>query len=103
MRATCCFNTEGAEDSEKSCRGAARCAPACPAVSAPIRKESKFGGFGEVEIMNFHGWDDHFEGFFGGGADGRRHGFDVLEKLDERLVKPEIADGPGDFAVFDQE
>src|SRR5258708_26176146 len=65
--------------------------------------ESEFGGFGEVEIVDFHGGNDHFEGFFGGGADGGRHGFDVFEELNERLVKTKVADGGCDFAVFHQE
>jgi hypothetical protein len=30
----------------------------------------ELGGFGEVEVVDFPGEDDHFEGFFGGGARG---------------------------------
>jgi hypothetical protein len=31
----------------------------------------EFGDFGEVEVVDFHGGDDHLEGFFAGGANGR--------------------------------
>ena len=34
------------------------------------RSRLEFGDFGEVEIADLHGGDDHFEGFFAGGADG---------------------------------
>jgi hypothetical protein len=50
----------------------------------------EFGGFGEVEVVDFHGGDDHCEGFFGGGAGRGGHGFDVLQKFDEGLVEAEI-------------
>jgi hypothetical protein len=49
---------------------------------APTQVESEFGGFSEVEVVDFHGGDDHFEGFFGGGAQRRAEGFDILQQFD---------------------
>ncbi len=63
----------------------------------------ELGDFGEVEVTDFHGGDDHFEGFFAGGADGGAEEVGVFEHFDEGLVEAEIADGTGNSAVFDEE
>ncbi len=75
------FNTQGTEFAEKRQKGhvnagllALRTAPRTGS-HVPL----ELGRFGQVEIFDFHGGDYHFEGFFGGGAGGGGHGFDVLE------------------------
>src|SRR5580693_7584067 len=56
-----------------------------------------------MEIVDFHGRDDHFEGFFAGGADRGAQKINVIEHFDEGLVEAKVADGGGDAAVFDEE
>jgi len=63
----------------------------------------ELGDFGEVEIVDFHGGDDHLEGFFAGGADGGAEQFDVVEHFDDGLVEAEVADGAGDASILDEE
>jgi hypothetical protein len=35
-----------------------------------------------MEIADFHGGDDHFEGFFAGGANGGAEELDIVEHFD---------------------
>jgi hypothetical protein len=52
----------------------------------------ELGDFGEMEIVDFHGGDDHLEGFFAGGADGGAAQFDVVEHFDDGLIEALVAD-----------
>src|SRR5258708_16032103 len=55
----------------------------------------KLGRFGEMEVANFHGRDDHLKGLLASGAHGGAEEFNVFEHFDERLIEAEIADGSG--------
>jgi hypothetical protein len=44
-----------------------------------------------VEIVDFHDGDDHLEGFFACGTDGRAEQFNVIEHFDEGLIEAEVA------------
>src|SRR5271169_3067372 len=61
------------------------------------------GDFGEVEIVDFHGGDDHFEGFFAGGADDGAEQLGIIEHFDEGLVEAEVADGATDPSILNEE
>src|ERR1700722_11300952 len=63
----------------------------------------KLRDFGEMEIVHFHGGDDHFERFFPGCAHGWAHHLDVRKHFEDALVKTEISKAAGDPAVLNQE
>src|ERR1700675_4670132 len=63
----------------------------------------KLCNFRTVKAANLHRRDDHFEGFFAGGADGGAELLDVAKQLENGLIEAEIADSAGDFAVFYEE
>src|SRR6266478_4423871 len=58
--------------------------------------------FGEVEIVDFHGGDDHLEGFFTRGADGGAQQFHVIEHFDEGLIEAEVADGASNLPLLNK-
>src|SRR6267154_25774 len=62
----------------------------------------ELGDFGEVEIVDFHGGDDHLEGFFAGGADGGAQQFHVVQHFDEGLIEAEVADGAGNLPLLNK-
>src|SRR5580704_5448549 len=63
----------------------------------------KLCNFRKVEVPDLHRGDDHFEGFFASGADGRAELLDVTEQFEDGLIEAEVAGGGGDFAIFDEE
>src|SRR5580692_6889202 len=63
----------------------------------------KLRDFGEMEIVHFHGGDDHFERFFPGCAHGWAHHLDVRKHFEDALVETEISKAAGDPAVLNQE
>src|SRR5713101_3126926 len=63
----------------------------------------KFCNFRKMEIADFHGGNNHFEGLFTCRADCGAEKFDVAEHLDQRLVKAKVADRRDDAAIFHEE
>jgi hypothetical protein len=46
-------------------------------MGSDAARQLEFGGFAEVKIADFHGRNDHFEGFFTGGAPGLAQLFNI--------------------------
>src|SRR5258708_5159301 len=55
-----------------------------------------------MEIVDFHGGDDHFEGCFAGGADGGAQQFHVIQHFDEGLIEAEVAHGAGNLPLLNK-
>ena len=64
-------------------------------LSASGKHCLELGDFGEMEIADFHGRDDHLERLFAGGADGGTELRHVRQHLENVLVEAEVADAGG--------
>ncbi len=58
---------------------------------------------GEIEVAEFHGWDEELAGFRAGGFGGGREPFDLTQGTEWALMEAEVAQACGDPPVLDQE
>jgi hypothetical protein len=66
------------------------------------RLRLELGNFRKVKIANFHCRNNHFEGFFSGGANRRAHQLNIAQHFQNRLIEPEISYCAGDFSLLHQ-
>src|ERR1700722_1388590 len=62
----------------------------------------ELGDFGEAEVADLHGGDDHVERFFARSAHWHAHLLDVRKHLQDALIEAKVADAGDDAAVLDQ-
>src|SRR5262249_34327819 len=64
---------------------------------------SELGRFGEIELSDLHGGDDHVHGRLAAGTDGDAHGFDIPQHVNQALVETEIPYSALHLAILHQE
>src|SRR5277367_637755 len=66
------------------------------------RRFLEFRDFAEMEIINLHRWDDHFERFLSRCAHGWTEHLDIRKHFEKTLIETEVSYAAADPAILDQ-